>query len=120
MLGPAFFDIPVGMLQNIGLQERDTPAVLDAIELQNKHRIGIVLLPTPGPPRLNDQVIGHDHQRSPPQHPAECRESAAHLAARSRPCRQSPRRAEHHLLMDDAHHGDFTPDQPVKEMLPRC
>ncbi len=40
MLGPAFFDIPAGMLQNIGLQERDTPAVLDAIELQNKHRMG--------------------------------------------------------------------------------
>jgi hypothetical protein len=48
MLGTAFFDIPVGMLRNIGLQERDTPAVLGAIELQNKHRIGIVLLPTTG------------------------------------------------------------------------
>jgi hypothetical protein len=23
------------------------------------------------------------------------------------------------LLMDDAHHGDFTSDQPVTEMLPR-
>jgi len=42
MVGPAFFYIPVGMLQNIGLQERDTPAVLDAIELQNKHRMGSV------------------------------------------------------------------------------
>ncbi len=53
MLGPAFFDIPVSMLRNIGLQERDTPAVLDAIELQNKHQIGIVHLSTTGQPRLN-------------------------------------------------------------------